>query len=346
MRWAWTMGALLAITAGGPAGGCLPHSDTDQTLFQIGGGPLPAEGWDLEGSIATGSTFTVTGTAVDDEGEPIQTSLVSGDEDVLIPLGSEGAGGAWATFEAGDSGRGTVDLVDREEDVLLGILDLHVREPVGLDLRLTGGRTPPSVFAIPLGSVMASHVELSDENGRPLQHYDVVTARVEGTSVTANTGGDVVKLTPGEPGTSAVTLTAGKEAAAATYQVRAIYASSITRIDLAVHQQCGVDEATVIAEMETSDGYVVLGQPVAWNAPDGTLASMEADTVQVLLGDGKQVAVSASTAGLSATVDVVPVDCEPTACALASVGGEASAMALLLPGLAIAWRLRRRTPIL
>lgn len=345
MRWAWTMGALLAIAAGGLAGGCVPHGETGQTLFKVGGGPLPADGWDVEGSIATGSTFTVTGTAVDDEGEPLSTALVSGDEDVLIPIGPGGNSGAWATFEAGAPGRGTVDLVERDEDVLLGILDLHVREPASIDLRLTGGRVPASFFAVPLGSVMASHVELSGEDGRPLNHYDVVNVTVEGSSLTADTGGDVLKLSPREPGTAQVTLSVGLPEAEATYHVKTIYASSIARIDLAVHQQCGVDEATVIAEMATGDGTAVLGQPVTWSAPDGTLASMESDAVQVSLDADERIPVSASTAGLSATVDVVPMDCDPTACSLASASGSASPLALLVPSLAIAWRLRRRSAI-
>ena len=346
MRWACTMGALVAIVAGGLGGGCAPHAEPEGIQFKIGGGPMPAEDWDLEGSIATGTTFTVTGTAVDEEGEIVPTELVSGDEEVLIPVGPDEMSGAWATFEAGASGRGTVDLVDRDGGDLLGILDLHVRQPVSVDLRLSGGRTPPSHFAVPLGSVMATRVELSADDGRPLNHFDVVEAAVDGPSLEADTGGDVLKLTPREPGSAAVTVRSRTGEAASTFHVETIYTSSISRIDLSVHQQCGADEATVIAEMETGAGVAVLGQTVDWTLPDGTLAAVENDAVQVRLATRERVPVSASAAGLSAAVEVIPMDCEPAACAVAASGRGASPLAVLAPALLLAWGLRRRSPIL
>ncbi len=346
MRWACTLGAMLAIVAGGLGGGCAPHLEPEGIQFKIGGGAMPAEDWGLEDSIASGTTFTVTGAAVDEEGEIVPTELVSGDEEVLIPVGPDEMTGAWATFEAGASGRGTVDLVGRDSGDLLGILDLHVRQPVSLDLRLSGDRTPPSHFAVPLGSVMASRVELSADDGRPLNHFGVIEAEVDGQAVEADTGGDVLKLTPRESGSSSVTVRARNGEAAATYHVETVYASSISRIDLAVHQQCGVDEATVIAEMETGSGVAVLGQSVDWTAPDGTLAAMEADAVQVRLAAEQRVPVSASAAGLSASVEVVPMDCEPTACAVDATARGAAPLALGIPALALAWGLRRRSPIL
>ena len=81
---------------------------------------------------------------------------------------------------------------------------------------------------------MATHVELSADDGRPLNHYDVISAAVDGPSVEADTGGDVLKLTPSEPGSAAATVLAGPGGAGVTFQAETVYASSNSRIDLAV----------------------------------------------------------------------------------------------------------------
>ncbi len=337
-------GALLAMAASCLALGCATGGELDATTFQLGGGPLPSDGWDPEAPIASGSTFTVTATAVDGEGESLTVALHSSDEAILTPTAEAPASHAWASFTAGEAGQATINLVDRQAQVWLGGLDLEVGEPDSVDLRLAGERTAPEEFAVALGSVMAARVELSGPDGLALNHWDVATAASDDPVLEVDGGGDVLKVTPLSPGEAQVTVAAGPAGATATYRVSAVYASSIAQLQLAVHQQCGAEQATVVAEPATADGLPVLGQPVSWSLPEGTPSLADADTVRVTLADGAAtIPVTASVAGLSTTIELAPADCEPVACAVAPLGRGPSPW-IALPLLAAAAALARRRP--
>ncbi len=330
MRWSRTIGAFLAIAGGCLTVGCPTEEELGGTTFEIGGGSLPGESWHPDAAIAAGSTFTVTGTAIGDDGSVVDTRLSSSDGSVLIPVDPGTDGGTWATFEAGLPGLAAVELIDRERGTWLDALDLRVSEPATVDLELGADRRAPGAFAVALGSVMAARVELSAGDGESLNHFDAVAVDIDGATLTVDRGGDVVKLTPLEPGVAAVTINSASEEVASTYQVHTVYASSISRLDLAVQQQCGIAEATVVAELATVDGLPVLGHPVSWTVPQGTLGEMEADIVRVSLDAGERVPISAEAAGLRTTVEVVAVDCEPAACSVGTGGAPYLPGALLL----------------
>jgi hypothetical protein len=332
MHWRRSTGTLLAMAASCLFLGCPSGGEFGDTTFQLGGGLLPGDGWDPNAAIASGSSFTVTASAVAEDGTSLPAELHSSDEAVLVPTAEDDASHAWASFVAGQPGLATVNLVDREQQVWLDGLDLEVREADSVDLRLAGERTVPDAFAVALGSVMAARAVLSDGDGEVLSHWDVAVAEVDDPSLEVDAGGDVLKITPRSPGEATVTVATAEGSAAANYRVDTIYASSISQLQLAVHQRCGVEQATVVAEPTTADGLPVLGQQVVWSVPEGTTAMPEADTVLVALQPtgAAPVLVTAAVAGLSTTVEITPADCEPAACALGSGTRGAPTGALLL----------------
>jgi hypothetical protein len=343
MHWRRSTGTLLAMAVSCLVLGCPSGGQFEESTFQLGGGQLPGDGWDPDAAIASGSTFTVTASAVGEDGNSLPAELHSSDEAVLVPTAGDDASHAWASFVAGRPGLATVNLVDREQQVWLDGLDLEVREADSVDLRLAGERTVPDAFAVALGSVMAARTELSGGDGDVLNHWDVVAAEADDPSLEVDAGGDVLKFTPHAPGEATVTITTAAGDGAANYRVSTVYASSINQLQLAVHQLCGVDEATVVAEPTTADGLPVLGQQVSWSVPEGTTAMPDADTVLIALQPSGTVPVTATVAGLSTTVELTPADCEPAACAIgAGPDGAATAALMLLLAPAVLVVRRRR----